>query len=111
MIELINVFRVGIDKNEGLIIPLTVEGVHDAVGGYIEAFPTRLNIIPGAENICALADEEGILKGLDLNVQASAHELRPLYGPIVYVGMGGDDFRSLTEQETDILYGIYGGIE
>lgn len=78
-------------------IPPTLEALQKAVGGNIET------VIEVGDNSCSMAllcNEEGLLMGLPYN--HTACEL-PLVGPIVAVGVDGEEFVSLTPNQIQSL--------
>lgn len=70
-------------------IPNTLKALQAAVGGHIET--ARI----GGEIVCIM-NEEGRLLGMEHNVLG-------FVGPLVFVGVQGCDFRSLTEDEAAFL--------
>lgn len=56
--------------------------LQDLVGGYLEA-------VTIATDMCALVDEEGLLKGKKYNCDVCNY---PLFGTIVLVGVDGENF-------------------
>lgn len=56
--------------------------LQDLVGGYLEA-------VTIATDMCALVDEEGLLKGRKYNCDVCNY---PLFGTIVLVGVDGENF-------------------
>lgn len=63
--------------------------LQDAVGGYLESFTF-------AEDACVLCDEEGLLKGKPYNATVCGV---PFVGTVLIVGVAGEDFTDLTEQQ------------
>lgn len=74
-------------------IPNTLEALQKAVGGHIEA-------VTIASDLVLICNEEGLLMGLPYN--HTACEL-PLVGPIVAVGVDGEEFVSLTPDQIQFL--------
>lgn len=66
------------------------------VGGYLESFTF-------AEDACILCDEEGRLKGKPYNTTVCGV---PFVGTILIVGVAGEDFSDLTEQQVRALQSI-----
>lgn len=67
--------------------------LQQAVGGYLESFTF-------AEDACVLCDEEGLLKGKPYNTTVCGV---PFVGTILIVGVDGEAFADLTEdQEKDL---------
>lgn len=60
-----------------------------AVGGYLESFTF-------AEDACILCDEEGRMKGKPYNTTVCGV---PFVGTVLIVGVAGEDFADLTEQQ------------
>lgn len=66
------------------------------VGGYLEN-------VTLAEDACILCDEEGRLKGKPYNTTVCGV---PFAGTILIVGVAGEDFSDLTEQQVRALQSI-----
>lgn len=64
------------------VIPNTLEGLQQAVGGYIETLT-----LPG--NVVAIFDEEGRLKHLPYNFSVMGIDL---VGPVILAGVDGPEF-------------------
>ena len=81
------------NKPEIRDIPNTLEELQDTVGGYIEAHTF-------ATDCCVICNEEGRLLGLP-------HNLRFLgvnwVGPILIVGVDGQDFTDLSPQVAGLI--------
>ena len=78
-------------------IPNTLEALQKAVGGNIE---TVIEVQGDSCAIVLLCNEEGLIIGLPYN--HAACEL-PLVGPIVAVGVNGEEFVSLTPNQIQSL--------
>ena len=80
--------------------PIEVENelkpLQQAVGGYLESFTF-------AEDACVLCDEEGRLKGKPYNTTVCGV---PFVGTVLIVGVAGEDFADLTEQQEAWLRAI-----
>lgn len=80
--------------------PIEVENelkpLQQAVGGYLESFTF-------AEDACILCDEEGRLKGKPYNTTVCGV---PFVGTVLIVGVAGEDFADLTEQQVRALQSI-----
>ena len=63
--------------------------LQQAVGGYLESFTF-------ADDACVLCDEEGRLKGKPYNTTVCGV---PFVGTVLIVGVAGDGFADLTEQQ------------
>lgn len=74
-------------------IPNTLEALQKAVGGFIET-------VDRSDTLALLCNEEGLLMGLPYN-----HTLfeMPFVGPIVAVGVDGEEFVSLTPDQIQFL--------
>jgi len=70
-------------------IPNTLEGLQEAVGGYIE-------VVRLSDTLLAIVDEEGRLKGKQNNVFG-------LVGTIVLCGEDGDEFTDLPGDDPLLL--------
>lgn len=70
----------------------TLEMLHNLVGGYIECVSTI------STNIVMIVNEEGKLRDLDNNFE---YYNDMIVGTAVFVGVDGEDFRSLTDEEID----------
>lgn len=70
--------------------PNTLEALQKAVGGYIET-------VTVAADVCVVCNEEGRLRGLEPNVTF----LGVMFvGPILIVGVKGDEFVSLPRRRS-----------
>lgn len=84
---------------------IKLEDLQALVGGYIEpAAPVELR----EQGIELLVNEEGLLKGLDTN-----ENLFPFFfvGQAVAVGVGGEDFVSLSQAQVNFLEDWLRGLE
>lgn len=67
--------------------------LQQAVGGYIET-------VIFAEDCCIICNEEGRLQGLPYNLTFCGVSF---VGTILFVGVAGDEFADLSEQQVEIL--------
>lgn len=74
---------------EAIEVENELKPLRQAVGGYLESFTF-------AEDACVLCDEEGLLKGKPYNATVCGV---PFVGTILIVGVAGEDFADLTEQQ------------
>lgn len=74
---------------EAIEVENELKHLQQAVGGYLESFTF-------AEDACVLCDEEGLLKGKPYNTTVCG---APFVGTILIVGVAGEDFADLTEQQ------------
>lgn len=74
-------------------IPNTLEALQKAVGGFIET-------VDRSDTLALLCNEEGLLMGLPYN--HTIFEM-PIVGPIVAVGVDGEEFVSLTSNQIQSL--------
>lgn len=74
---------------EAIEVENELKPLQQAVGGYLESFTF-------AEDACVLCDEEGLLKGKPYNTTVCGV---PFVGTILIVGVAGEDFADLTEQQ------------
>lgn len=82
-------------------IPNELERFQRIVGGYIE-------IVQLGNGIVMVLNEEGKLMGLPPNIHIG-HDI--LVGVVIFVGVEGEEFRSLTEEERrDVLEWLEGKI-
>lgn len=72
---------------EVIDIPNTLEALQEKVGGYIET-------VTFATDACIICNEEGRLMGLPYNCNLLGVSF---VGPILIVGMDGEEFASLPE--------------
>ena len=77
----------------------TLEKMQDIVGGYIETitFPK--------EKIVLVCNEEGRLQNLPVNFFHSGFGF--IYGNVFFVGMGEEDFVSLTNEQIEIIRNFF----
>ena len=68
-------------------IPNTLEALQGLVGGYIETLPV-------ASDLVVIVNEEGRLQGLPYNMVFAGQSL---VGPIVFVGVDGEEFDDVPE--------------
>lgn len=76
-------------------IPAGLKGLQMAVGGFIEA------VYPYEDPVALICNEEGKLMGLDLNRalrDEDGHIYDVLAGPFMVVGLGEEDFVSLSDE-------------
>ena len=71
----------------------TLEALQQGVGGKLEA-------VTLASDACALCNEEGRLPGMPYNTTICGVSF---VGPLLIVGIAGEDFAGLTEQQVDRL--------
>ena len=76
----------------------TLEALQGAVGGYIET-------VSIASDACLICNEEGRLLGLEPNPVMGIG----LVGPVLCVGVSGDKFCSMTDEDTAFLLHQMGG--
>lgn len=74
---------------EAVEVENELKPLQQVVGGYLESFTF-------AEDACVLCDEEGLLKGKPYNTTVCGV---PFVGTILIVGVAGEDFADLTEQQ------------
>lgn len=70
--------------------------LQEAVGGYIEAVT-----LPGG--LVIICNEEGLINHLPFNTFIAGHYL---FGPILVVGDGGEDFADVPERYVPNLLGV-----
>lgn len=83
---------------------VTLECLQDAVGGYIEpCAPAELK----AKGIEMLANEEGLLYGLEVN-----ENLLPFFfvGRLAFVAVDGEDFVGLTDDQVQFVKNWIAGL-
>ena len=71
----------------------TLEALQQGVGGKLEA-------VTLASDACILCNEEGRLLGVPYNITICGVSF---VGPLLIVGIAGEDFAGLTEQQVDRL--------
>ena len=71
----------------------SLSALQQAVGGYIET-------VTLAEDCCVICNEEGRLQGLPYNLTFYGVSF---VGTILFVGVAGDEFADLSEQQVEIL--------
>lgn len=71
----------------------TLEALQQGVGGKLEA-------VTLASDACILCNEEGRLLGMPYNITICGVSF---VGPLLIVGIAGEDFAGLTEQQVDQL--------
>ena len=71
----------------------TLEALQQGVGGKLEA-------VTLASDACVLCNEEGRLLGMPYNTNICGVSF---VGPLLIVGIAGEDFAGLTEQQVDRL--------
>lgn len=82
-----------------LVIPNELRAFRRLVSGYIE--PVRI-----ASDMIALVDEEGLINDAVYNCRLAGHQL---FGPIVFVGVDGDEFCDVPVGLKEIGYLLEGG--
>ena len=83
----------------------TLERLQRLVGGYIEPVKMHGRILRSLPKLRMLLNEEGVMKNLPPNWSATLFSVcrYPLYGTAVVVAADGDDYRTLTQEEVDII--------
>ena len=71
----------------------SLSALQQAVGGYIET-------VTLAEDCCIICNEEGWLQGLPYSLTFCGVSF---VGTILFVGVAGDEFADLSEQQVEIL--------
>lgn len=84
---------------------VALETLNEVVGGYIETLPfTFLNWgmskTEGAERVLIILDEEGKLKGKDVNLSFLSDFL---VGDLAFVSMDGEEMVALSDKEIEVL--------
>jgi formylmethanofuran dehydrogenase subunit B len=74
---------------EKIEIENTLEALQKAVDGYIET----LTLIGGYAVM--IVNEEGLLRGMPSNLTASAVAARKIVGPVLVVGVDGEEFTDI----------------
>ena len=74
-------------------IPHTLENLQQVVGGYIQA------IYPFSDPVAVICDEEGLLKGYELNRAVAEKDI--ICGTFFLCGLGEDDFTDLPDELAD----------
>ena len=67
--------------------------LQDAIGGWIETFTLPIGL-------CVICDEEGLLKRLPYNTFIAGNHF---VGPILIVGVDGEDFTDVPEKYVTLL--------
>lgn len=75
-------------------IPNTLKAIQTIVEGYIQVISSEY------QDCLIILNEEGKLMGLDPNFMFCGDLL---VGTVVFVGDGGDDFISLTDEQVDLI--------
>ena len=71
----------------------TLEALQKAVGGYIESVTVE-------DDVCILCDEEGRLKGLPMTMIYKGIDF---VGPVLFVGVKGEDFCSIPDDYVEMI--------
>ena len=82
---------IGVTVSE-IDIDNTLEALQKEVEGYIE----RLTLVP--QKVAMIVNEEGLLKGMTVNLSASTVAGVGILGPAVIVGIDGEDFCDIPEE-------------
>lgn len=90
----------------------TLKAYQDAVGGHFQTLPFGALFVNFAscgkgdmeeakviEGVILLCDEEGHIKNKPLNFEMPIYD--GIFGDVVFVGDGAEDFRDLTDEETE----------
>ena len=67
----------------------TLEALQEAVGGYIET-------VSLCSDVCLICNGEGVPIGMEFNIKVGGC---PVFGPILIVGVKGDEFTDLPSPE------------
>lgn len=91
------IYKAPKEKPKIIDIENSLKALQEAVGGYIET----VSIASDAVIIC---NEEGLLKNMPLNLKLLGV---PFFGPVLIVGVDGDEFTDLYEPEVmaELLFG------
>lgn len=81
------------EQAEIIEIDNTLKSLQEAVGGYIET-------VTLAKDCCIICNEEGRLQGLPYNLNFCGITL---VGTILFVGVSGDEFTCLSEQQAEFI--------
>lgn len=79
-------------------VPNTLETWQDLVGGFIDI------IHPHADDTCIILNDEGKIYNLPMNrtiTDETGAAVDVICGTFIILGDNGEDFRSLTDEETD----------
>lgn len=100
--RLLNVLKIDGCNIESVKLPAkdvttTLHALQDLIGGYIE-------VVRIAEDATLLVDEEGLLKGLSINIQASSLAMRKLAGKAALVGMTRNDIGEIVITDYPMRY-------
>ena len=90
---LVVIKEVGKDPYVEPLFDNTLEAFQSAVGGYIET-------VTFATDACLIVNEEGIYKGLPLNIHTLGCDL---FGTVIAVGIKGDEFSSLKSSSVPLV--------
>ena len=82
-------------------IPNTLEALQAAVDGYIET----LQLVP--DQAVMIVNEEGLMKGLEVNTFASAIASTMIVGPALIVGVDGDEFTDIPEDVVKCINALF----
>jgi hypothetical protein len=74
----------------------SLDALQHLVGGYIEVAPGYWG-----EGVALICNEEGLMLDMPYNCMG-------LFGPVVWLGVAGEDFRSLTDEEVTEIMQVYG---
>ena len=85
------------EKPEVIDIPNTLEALQDKVGGHIECLPI-------STDACLICNEEGLLLGLPYN---GVFLGRPIVGPVLVVGVQGEEFTDIPQDMRRLFGGCY----
>lgn len=80
-------------RPEQIDIPNTLEALQEKVGGYIET-------VTFAEDACVICNEEGRIIGMPENMSFLGVNF---VGPILFVGVSGEEFTDLTDEASTAL--------
>jgi hypothetical protein len=79
-------------------MPNTLKALQDTVGGYIETLHPRKAGLSGLDGAVMIFNEEGRLQGLQPNRLG-------IVGTLIFAGVKGDQFCSLTTAQVDTVLG------
>ena len=91
----------GEDPKIGLLFDNTLEAFQAAVGGYIET-------VTIASDLVLVCNDEGRWRGLPYNTTICGC---PFYGPVLAVGVKGDDFASIKGSSIPLVLDLLRGKE
>ena len=96
-----------IEVNGTTINDIEIENTLKALQQYVEGYIEAVTLVPG--EVAMIVNEEGLLRGMQLNQLATVIASRMIVGPALIVGIDDEEFCDIPEEVKRTLHIRYGG--